>query len=103
MIAAADVRSYVSDDDSLVLEDEFGRIKLNAAGVPVKSLVTGACAVCDRVWSHRALAAGLVVSLLGEDTGGEFKVTRMFHPGIAPQPALPQRKRDVLLSIASHN
>jgi len=67
---------YMSDDDSLVLEDEFGRVSLSgpASKLPVRSLVSG-----------------VVVALAGREVeGGRFEVDRVFVPGLAPQQQVPR-------------
>jgi len=71
----ADGQRYMAPDDTLVLEDEFGRVQLTgtAEALPVAALVSG-----------------LVVSVLGREVaGGKFEVVALFVPELAPQKALP--------------
>jgi len=71
----ADGQRYMAPDDTLVLEDEFGRVQLTgtAEALPVAALVSG-----------------LVVSVLGREVaGGKFEVIALFVPELAPQKALP--------------
>jgi hypothetical protein len=71
----------VSTDDSLILEDEFGRVGLigaTAADLPVSALVTG-----------------VVVAVVGvENDGGLFAVSKVIYPEMAPQPPFPDRPQD---------
>jgi DNA polymerase delta subunit 2 len=71
--------SFTSDDDSLVLEDEFGRVPLllpTAARSQQQSLV------------HR-LVTGVVCALVGEEVdGGDFLVREFIEPACAPQKPL---------------
>ncbi|KAK0483380.1 DNA polymerase alpha/epsilon subunit B-domain-containing protein [Armillaria novae-zelandiae] len=62
---------YCSPEDSILLEDESGRIKLVGERVKAAGLVTG-----------------VVVGALGVETpNGEFEVVDLCYPGMAPQPA----------------
>jgi DNA polymerase delta subunit 2 len=67
---------YMSPDDSLILEDEYGRVGLTGAAdkLPVRSMVSG-----------------MVVAVLGREVaGGKFEVEAVFSPGMAPQQPLPR-------------
>jgi DNA polymerase delta subunit 2 len=78
--AAAASTRYMSGDDTLVLEDEFGRVPLTVAAgagaadvLPIAKMVTG-----------------MVISVLGREiAGGKFEVHAFFVPGMAPQKPLP--------------
>lgn len=78
--AAADATTqagsvYTSPDDTLVLEDEFGRVGL--IGSPDKLDV-------------RELVSGVVVAVLGREApGGKFEVEQLFIPDLAPQKSMP--------------
>ncbi|KAK0503003.1 DNA polymerase alpha/epsilon subunit B-domain-containing protein [Armillaria luteobubalina] len=62
---------YYSPEDSILIEDESGRIKLVGDRVKTAGLVTG-----------------VVVGALGVETpNGEFEVVDLCYPGMAPQPA----------------
>ncbi|KAK0228301.1 DNA polymerase alpha/epsilon subunit B-domain-containing protein [Armillaria fumosa] len=62
---------YCSPEDSILLEDESGRIKLVGDRVKAAGLVTG-----------------VVVGALGVETpNGEFEVVDLCYPGMPPQPA----------------
>ena len=72
---ASDVagKKFVSDDDSLVLEDEGARVKLTGKGVAVDCFVTGVVlAVKGRVVAN-----------------GEFEVDEICYPAPAPQTTRP--------------
>jgi len=71
---------YRSDDDTLVLEDEYGRAKL--VGLTAESLPMA------------GLVSGTVVAVLGREleSSGEFQVERIFFPGLPPQKPLPPPK-----------
>jgi hypothetical protein len=76
---ASDVagKKFVSDDDSLVLEDEGARVKLTGKGVAVDCFVTGVVlAVKGRVVAN-----------------GEFEVDEICYPAPAPQTTRPSRRR----------
>lgn len=66
------VQSLRSADDSLILEDEYGRVQL--VGVSEEALPVS------------QLASGIVLAVEGiEGQGGKFQVSRMFLPGFPPQ------------------
>mmetsp|Transcript_31897 Transcript_31897/g.51502 ORF Transcript_31897/g.51502 Transcript_31897/m.51502 type:complete len:474 (+) Transcript_31897:49-1470(+) len=77
---------YISEDDSVVLEDEYGRVKLTGAALDVNSLVTG-----------------LVVAFRGSgQSGGDFLVEDICFGGLPPQPSLPEdSSEDVTVAIVS--
>ncbi|KAI0665028.1 DNA polymerase alpha/epsilon subunit B-domain-containing protein [Cubamyces menziesii] len=63
---------YYSDNDSVMLEDESGRI----------------CLVGDRIRSA-CLVTGVILGALGIEThNGDFEVVDLCYPGMAPQPSL---------------
>ncbi|CAN0201650.1 unnamed protein product [Ectocarpus fasciculatus] len=47
MAVVAPVGSFTSEDDSLVLEDESGRVSLSGPGIQSSSLVSGVCVCVD--------------------------------------------------------
>ncbi|CDO70693.1 hypothetical protein BN946_scf184798.g8 [Trametes cinnabarina] len=63
---------YYSDNDSVMLEDESGRI----------------CLVGDRIRSA-CLVTGVIMGALGIEThNGDFEVVDLCYPGMAPQPQI---------------
>lgn len=67
---------YISPDDSLVLEDEYGRVSLVGSSEKL---------------NIRQMMSGLVVAVLGREVpGGKFEVEEVFYPGLAPQKPFPQ-------------
>ena len=98
--------TFVSDDDYLILEDEFGRVPLVAADdakpLPTHELVTGeervvVCFYTLKINIAVRASAGVVVALYGEEIdGGDFRVLDIIEPGLAPQAPLP-----VSLSLSS--
>ncbi|KAL2632818.1 hypothetical protein R1flu_004297 [Riccia fluitans] len=70
--------NFTDADDYLILEDESGRVKLVGDCVTPSVYVTGVVvAVCGQA---------------GKD--GEFHVDEILEPGLAPQPAIPEKKSD---------
>lgn len=62
---------FYSDEDSIMLEDESGRI----------------CLVGDRIRSA-CLVTGVILGALGIEThNGDFEVVDLCYPGMAPQPS----------------
>jgi len=82
--------SYVSDNDTLVLEDDSGRIKLLGDNLDVGSLVTGkasSLSLSQHYLHCSHMIPGMVVAVKGvELPGGEFQVEELVLPGIPPQP-----------------
>ena len=71
----ADGSVYVSDDDTLILEDEQGRVQLTGAS--------------DKL-NVAKLVSGVVVAVLGREVaGGKFEVHALWTPEMAPQKPLP--------------
>ncbi|KAI9144762.1 DNA polymerase alpha/epsilon subunit B-domain-containing protein [Paraphysoderma sedebokerense] len=67
---------YVSDVDQVMLEDEYGRVKLTGAKLKQEQIVTG-----------------VVVGVLGSENAlGEFEVIDVVYPG-PPKPSLSTRDR----------
>lgn len=52
-----ELKSYVAEDDSLILEDEYGRIKLTGAGdtLNVKALMSGLNILCEHSAANECL------------------------------------------------
>ncbi|KAK7285485.1 hypothetical protein RJT34_20258 [Clitoria ternatea] len=70
--------NFVHPDDPLVLEDESGRVKLSG-----------------NVISPSEYATGVVVALLGKETGaGDFLVLDILEAGLPPQIELPLKSRE---------
>lgn len=95
--------TFTSDDDYLVLEDEFGRVPLVIGAenttLPVHDFVTGSSffktSYVDfnqsiETKTKQNKKKGVVVAVLGEEVdGGDFKVYDIIEPGYAPQRKLP--------------
>ncbi|KAI9356311.1 DNA polymerase alpha/epsilon subunit B-domain-containing protein [Zopfochytrium polystomum] len=69
---------YTSDKDEVVLEDEYGRVKLSGAKLEEHVLVTG-----------------IVIGACGYETqDGDFEVVDICFPSFAPQAPLPTNEGD---------
>lgn len=80
--------NFVSAKDSLVLEDEGGRVKL---------VVTDPTVVADYV-------TGTIVGVLGHQVdGGAFQVETILTPGIPPQTALPSHGKKFVALVSGLN
>ncbi|GIM14146.1 hypothetical protein Vretimale_17159 [Volvox reticuliferus] len=88
--AALGASNFCSDNDSVVLEDEGARMVLStpsalaAAGTGVS---TSASAVSNEPLNVQELVTGAVVAVRGiHEAGGDFMVSAICFPGVAPNP-----------------
>ncbi|CAK0784791.1 hypothetical protein CVIRNUC_007995 [Coccomyxa viridis] len=77
--------AFVSDDDSLVLEDESARMALRGPGIAAGPLVTGVVAAVRGVSS----------------ANGDFQVKDVLYAGLQPQQPLPDAPEDKYVALVS--
>lgn len=76
----ADGSVYVSEDDTLILEDEQGRVQLTGTA--------------DKL-NVAKLVSGVVVSVLGKEVaGGKFDVHALWTPEMSPQKPMPAAMKE---------
>ena len=86
--STTDCLNYCSASDCIVMEDETGRLAL----VPEDECEMSDDDSVQRLQVDRYVS-GLIVAVLGkEDAQGQFRVQRVFVPGLAPQKSLSPSK-----------
>jgi len=77
--------TYMSEGDSVVLEDEYGRLVLSGDCLDVPGLVTG-----------------VVAGIVGEEVdNGVFEVSHIIFPGVPSQPPIPASTGDRFALVVS--
>lgn len=91
-----DLDNFVSDDDLLILEDEYGRVKLISENgkLKVNELISGEII---RGKIYRVL--GVYIACLGKEINSEFMVTDYCFLDMAPQDPLPKLKTDAYVAL----
>ncbi|GLI67880.1 hypothetical protein VaNZ11_012170 [Volvox africanus] len=86
--AALGASNFCSDNDSLVLEDEGARMVLSTP--PALAAGTSSSAGADEPLNVQELVTGAVVAVRGvHEAGGDFLVSAVCFPGMAPNPHPP--------------
>ncbi|KAJ3012484.1 hypothetical protein HKX48_006263 [Thoreauomyces humboldtii] len=85
IIAPPPREKYATEEDTVVLEDESGRVKLTGAILKSTMLVTG-----------------IVMAVLGcETAAGEFEVVDICYPALKPQKPFPDATEDKFVALVS--
>jgi DNA polymerase delta subunit 2 len=91
-----DLQNYCSEDDSLIVEDEFGRVALllNQDSLTLNPTANSSqnshVAMDVEHIKISGLCSGITVAVLGrEDIKGKFNVIALFFPDLAPQVPRP--------------
>ncbi|GIL57750.1 hypothetical protein Vafri_12896 [Volvox africanus] len=87
--AALGASNFCSDNDSLVLEDEGARMVLSTPSA-LTAAGTSSSAGADEPLNVQELVTGAVVAVRGvHEAGGDFMVSAVCFPGMAPNPHPP--------------
>ena len=81
-------KDYMSDDDTLYLEDETGRVRLNFTEYTATDSREGGLAVIDRQYTAKELITGLVLAIQGRtDKLGVLYVHKMYFCEVPNNPS----------------